>query len=276
MDDMEKTENHFKKPKRIWKLILILALTVCIVLVGYVCIMLYMEYTAGDIEPEQFTTPAATEPNTGPDRPKFTAPTDVLPKGEIDFDKLQKINKDLYAWVKIPNTHINYPVAQYSGDDNLFYLSHDMYKNDLFEGCIYTENYNKKDFSDPNTILYGHNMLNKTMFGDLHNFRDEEFFNENPYIYVYTPKHKLTYEIFSAYDYDDRHILFSFNFFEDKEKFAEYLEYAINPTNTAVRNTRPEVQVTVEDKIITLSTCSDFENLRYLVQGKLIKDEKVQ
>ena len=89
------------------------------------------------------------------------------------------------------------------------------------------------------------------------------------------PDRTLTYEIFSAYEYDDRHLLYSFDF-SDKKVFREYLDYAQNPTSSMMYNTR-SLNVTTDDKIITLSTClGDIETSRYLVQGVLIKDEPSQ
>lgn len=191
--------------------------------------------------------------------------------GSINFTELWKVNTDIYAWIKIPNTNVDYPVLQTDGDDG-FYLNHNYKKQYEFAGSIYTEKLNSKDFSDPNTVLYGHDMLNGTMFRTLHNFHDPGFFSANPYIYIYLPDRTLTYEIFSAYVYDDRHLLYSFDF-NDKEVFADYLEYATDPTDSIMCNRR-DIEVTADDKIITLSTCiGNMESSRYLVQGVLISDE---
>ncbi len=217
----------------------------------------YSEYTSPVTEAESAETEETEEATELEDNP-------------INFDELIAVNPDVYAWIRIPNTNIDYPVAQSSSDDS-FYLSHNINKEYEFAGMIYTEMKNSKDFTDPNTVLYGHNMLDGSMFQNLHLFRDEEFFDENPYIYIYTPGHILTYEIFSAYRYDNRHILNSFDF-SDKEVFAEYLEFALNPKSLIV-NVRSGVDVTVEDKIITLSTCIGDSNYRYLVQGVLTDDQ---
>lgn len=191
--------------------------------------------------------------------------------GDINFTKLWETNTDIYAWIRIPNTNVDYPILQTDGDDG-FYLEHNYKKEYEFAGSIYTEKLNKKDFSDPNTLIYGHNMLNGTMFRTLHNFRDPAFFESNPYIYIYLPDRTLTYEIFAAYEYDDRHILYSFDF-SDKDVYAEYLAYATNPTESMMCNRR-DVEVTTDDKIITLSTClGNIDTSRYLVQGVLISDE---
>jgi sortase B len=193
-----------------------------------------------------------------------------LPDNPIDFEAEKLKYPDIYAWINIPNTKVNYPVVQSPTDDS-FYLDHNAEKKYTKAGAIYSEIKNNKDFSDPNTVLYGHNMLNGSMFRDLHNFRkDENFWNENKYIYIYTPGHILTYEICAAYRYDNRHILNSFNF-SDSTIFEEYLETVKNPKSLIMR-TR-EVELNKDSKILTLSTCISNPAYRYLVQGVLIKDE---
>lgn len=192
----------------------------------------------------------------------------------VDFNSLKEINDEIYSWIYIPGTEVDYPVLQ-SKTSDYFYLDHDVYKNYLFAGSIYTEACNMKDFSDRNTVLYGHNMLDGSMFATLHRFEDEDFFNKNKYIYVYLPERKLTYEVVSAYNYDDRHIMNSFNFSDDKE-FEEYIKYVMNP-RSVVCNVNDEIRLNLDSKLITLSTCLDSNDEgRYLVQGVLIKDERTK
>ena len=201
------------------------------------------------------------------------APAHIKNHG-VDFTQLWSINTDIYAWIYIPNTNIDYPILQCEGDDS-FYLEHNYRGQYEFAGSIYTEDINAKDFSDPNTVVYGHNMLNGSMFRTLHNFRDPAFFECNPYIYVYLPDRTLTYEIFSGYEYDNRHILSSFDF-NDRDVYEKYLEYAMNPTE-AMMCVRRDLEVTPDDRIITLSTClGNIETSRYLVQGVLISDEPAE
>ena len=189
----------------------------------------------------------------------------------VDFYSLQTKNPDVCAWLKVPNTNIDYPILQSSKDEKEdYYINHTIDKKYKFAGSLYIQKYNTNDFTDPNTVIYGHNMKNGTMFRDLHKFRKEDFFNENSTFYIYTPGHVLTYKIFSAYKYDDRNIMTSFDF-NDTNVFAQYIESAKNPTSM-IKNTR-DVPITINDKIVTLSTCISEENYRYLVQGVLINDE---
>ena len=190
-------------------------------------------------------------------------------KNPIDFKKLAEINPELYAWIRIPDTNIDYPVAQrlVPGEDN-FYLDHDLYGEWRVAGCIYTEACNSRDFTDPNTVLYGHNMKNGSMFQNLHKFEDPEFFEKHEYFYIYTAKKVLIYRVFAAYTSDDSHIMGSYHF-DDKEVFGHYLESILQGRSMDAR-IRQEVTLTDQDRIVTLSTCSAGEpKHRYIVQGVL-------
>lgn len=281
------------KKKTIWLVILCIALIACIICVGVIGWYVWKQSTAGD-EYENLreeVTQAQTESESKPTLEEILAAefdgwTDgdepELPEGArteleenpINFMKLQDINPEIYAWVEIPNTKIDYPVAQ-SNSDDMYYLSHNMYGEPEFAGCIYTEAKNSKDFSDPMTVMYGHNMRNGSMFQNLHLFEDKDFFEENRYVYVYTPGHKYVYQIFASYEYDDRHIMNSFNF-KDKKVFGKYIEDVIS-TYQVNGNIRSDVEVTAEDKILTLSTCIGGKtNSRYLVQAVLQEDDQTK
>lgn len=196
----------------------------------------------------------------------------VLVENPINFSELKTANSDIYAWITIPNTNVDYPILQPTGDEDVdFYLDHNSEKKYSKAGAIYTHPINSTDFSDSNTVIYGHNMLNRTMFRTLHNFQNSTFFQNNEYMYIYTPGHILTYRIFAAYEYDDRLILTSYNF-NDPAEINNYFQTCLNPTR-AIRNVREGVTLNENDKIVTLSTCISKEGSRYLVQGVLIQDE---
>lgn len=186
----------------------------------------------------------------------------------IDFEALWEINPEAYAWITIPGTEIDYPILQ-SETDNTYYLTHSIEGEESPEGAIFTEDYNSKDFEDPNTVIYGHNMRNGSMFQGLHEYMDRAFFDENREVLIYLPDKILHYEIFAAYLYDDRHLLESFDF-EDEDVFGAYLNriFSIRDMNSFIDT---DMEVTAEDKIITLSTCySNESNQRYLVQAVLV------
>ena len=244
------------------KTVLIVCVSVCVIAFISFCAYVLPPLFSGENNPNEVTSSDISSVESTPEP--------ELPDNPIDFASLKEKNPDIYAWIKVPGTKVDYPVLRSNDKPEDFYLNHDENGKYKFAGSIYSQMYNTDDFTDPNTILYGHNMNNGSMFASLHSFRKANFFKENQYIYIYTPGHILTYTIYSAYRYDNRHILYSFDF-TDKKVFADYIEMTKNPKSTIV-NVRDGVSVTAEDRIITLSTCITNDNYRYLVQGVLTDD----
>ena len=201
----------------------------------------------------------------------------AVPANPIDFDKLQAEYPDACAWIKIPGIEqIDYPIFQSAAEvDDNFYLNHNREGNSDRYGEIYIQKLNSKLFDDPNTLIYGHNMNNGDMFGKLYDgtskqFCNKEFFDQHRTIYIYTPGHILEYEIISAFVYDDRHIINSFNFDIEEER-QSFFDECINPTSLT-KQVVEGATLDSDDKIITLSTCTGNDATRYLVVGKLISD----
>lgn len=193
-----------------------------------------------------------------------------VPAKEIDWTALQETNEDIYAWIYIPGTKVDYPIVQHKTDDT-YYLEHNLDGSEGYPGCIYTELWNYKGFQDRNTVLYGHNMKDGTMFGTLHNYEDETFFQENRYAFIYRPEKVLVYDIFAAYEYDDEHLLYHYNLTSDAG-YQEYLDKVFQVRDMGA-HFREGVEVGIQNHIITLSTCiGDKPENRYLVQGVLVND----
>ena len=191
----------------------------------------------------------------------------------VDFVKLKKINPDIYAWINIPGTVIDYPIVR-NADDNAYYLTHTVENKKSAYGAIYTEDYNDMDFADFNTVIYGHNMKNGTMFGSLKKYRNKSFFDENREINVYMPGRIMKYRIFAAHITDDRHILLSYDFKNESVR-SEYISDIFSNKNMSSLFDQ-EIPLTADDRIITLSTCTGKTEERYLVQGVLIYDNRKQ
>ena len=195
----------------------------------------------------------------------------IVVETPVDFEELKSVNSDVYAWISIPNANVDYPILQ-NKTEKSFYLTHNMYKEKSSYGTIYTQPYNSKDFSDYNTIIYGHNMKNGTMFGSLKRYRDKTFFDANQYIEIYLPGRILKYRVFAAYTFDDRHILMSFDFSDEAERQL-YLD-TIYGFKSLSNHFREDMTVDTDDKIITLSTCTARDEERFLVQGVLVYDSR--
>ncbi len=198
-----------------------------------------------------------------------------LPDNPIDFNYLKGVNDEIYAWIKIPSTKVDYPIVQSRVDDN-FYLERSIQKQPLKAGSIFSQSHNRTDFSDPVTVLYGHNMRSGQMFANLHFFEDPVFFKENEFFNIYTPGHILTYRIVSSFKYDNRHIMNSFDFSKSAD-LEEFQKTVLSPSSV-VKNVRDGVTLNSDSKLVVLSTCmsSSQKNSRYLVVGVLTSDEQTK
>ena len=189
----------------------------------------------------------------------------------VDFEKLLEMNSDEVGWIRFDEpSEINYPVVQ--GRDNEEYLKRTFEANTNKLGTLFVDVNNPGDFSGRNTFIYGHNMKNGSMFAQLLKYKDDSFYKEHPYFYIYTPDGKVrTYEIFSAgvvKDTSDSYIMD----YADDAAFQTYIDYikqqSAYPTSA---------EVTTASKIVSLSTCTNVrDDERFLVHGVMIKEEAVK
>lgn len=189
---------------------------------------------------------------------EVTLPVMINP---IDFADLQSVNEDIVGWLRIRALDISYPVVQ--GDDNDYYLHRTFEGVENFAGCLFMNSENKPDYTDQNTVIYGHNMKNGSMFGKLKQFNDEEVYKKSKYFWIYTPELIYQYRIFSAGVVGKTGTTYQ-TFFTEGE-FEELI-------NTAFRNSvvdNHDVEVAKDDRIVTLSTCTGDEATRFVVMGKL-------
>ena len=193
--------------------------------------------------------------------------------GDIDFAALQEGNPDIYAWIYIPDTHVNYAVCQ-SPTSNDYYLTHAADGSENEVGAIFSEpQFNHTDLEDRVTVLYGHNGYATAMFSDLHQYERQEYLDAHDKIYLYTPGRVRTYQVFSAFSTGERHIMDAFNFQSD-EGFMTFVNYLKDPD--AIDAHVEDVPVEAADKVLVLSTCNTGAleaQGRYLVSGVLIDDQ---
>lgn len=181
----------------------------------------------------------------------------------IDFESLKQVNSDIYAWIDIEDTNVHYPIVQ-SATDDTYYLEHTIEGVKGYPGSIYTERVNAKDFSDFNTLIYGHDMKDGSMFKHLHKFADAEFFNTHDTIMIYTETAIKTYKVLAAVVYDDRHIMYTYDNdnVESRKAFLQSLYESKNFKNQY----REGVEADENSHLITLSTCITGQpNKRYIV-----------
>lgn len=186
-----------------------------------------------------------------------------------DFDELRDTNNDIYAWITVPGTDVNYPVLQ-SETDN-YYLDHNLDHSSGYPGCIYTNQDNSKDFTDLLTVLYGHDMRSTgAMFHSLHSFEDATFFALNQDIIIYTEDARLTYTICAASRFTDVYIpaYYEVTVPEARGAFIEQL-LAMAETD-GISHTRQIAKEYDKEPVIILSTCIKNEDeSRYLIVGVL-------
>lgn len=180
---------------------------------------------------------------------------------EVDFKTLKDKNKDIIAWIYSKDTPINYPVVQYK--DNDYYLRRMLDGTYNQAGTIFVDCKNNNNFEDYNTIIYGHNMKNDTMFGTLTNYQCQEYFDEHKEIYLFMENKNFKIQIFAGYTTSSESDIYKF------PKTTATNEKLIK-TAIAKSTFKSDIKVSKDDKIVTLSTCSyDFENARYVLLGVL-------
>ena len=192
-------------------------------------------------------------------------------KNSVDFTALQGINDDIVGWLKVGALDISYPVTQASDNDYYLHLTFELVQNAA--GCIFVDYQNRPDFQDDNTIIYGHNMKDGSMYEGLQKYEDKTFLKDHKDLTIYTPDSILKYRIFAAYLTDNRHVLMYYNQGKDEESRETYLKDILEQRNmNASIDTKAKVDK--DSKILTLSTChAAGKNYRYLVQAYLVKEE---
>lgn len=189
----------------------------------------------------------------------------------IDFEALWEENDDIYAWIYIEDTPIDYPVLRSTTDVD-YYLDHTVDYVSGLPGSIYTQStYNGDDFTDNVTVIYGHNMKNDTMFGSLNEYQDSDYREEHSTIIIYTPEHILTYEIIFTVTYNNRLIPYYF----DLDTDSGYTSFwnSINTEHYIPSWVSDEYEFSTQDRMIVLSTCNGNSSQRYLV-GAVLVDEQ--
>lgn len=185
---------------------------------------------------------------------------------DVDFNDLNKKNSDTRGWIQVPGTNINYPFVQ--SKDNKYYLTHSFEKKYTDAGWVFLDYRNDINNLSKNNIIYGHARLDKTMFGSLRNTLKNSWFNnkDNRIIKVSSENENTLWQIFSIYHIKTESYYITVNFKNDEE-FQKYIDKSLK---RSVYNFN--TNVTVDDTILTLSTCyGDHEKL--VVQAKLIKKE---
>jgi sortase B len=183
------------------------------------------------------------------------------------FKELLKINEDIVGWIKIDGTKVDYPILQ--AEDNEYYLKLNHKNQRTDAGSIFMDFRNTIEGEDHHTILYGHNMKDGSMFGELKKLKNQQFFNNNSTFLYQTLYKDYEVEIFSVYVTDTSFYYIETDFGSDEE----YIDFILGLQERSMH--KKDIALTAEDRIITLSTCekSAFFKGRLVVHGRLIEKE---
>ena len=187
---------------------------------------------------------------------------DILPIS-VDFSVLKQENEDIVGWLYLEDSPINYPVVQ--SNDNDYYLRRLVNGEYNIAGSLFMDYRNDSNLEDNNTIIYGHNMKNNTMFGSLQEYKNQDYYDNHRVMYYFTPEKNYIIELFTGYTISVDSDIYDLSVI-DSSKLEELISKSDFESNT---------KVTEEDKIITLSTCAyEYDGARYVVMGVLKEIEK--
>ena len=240
---------------------------------------LYDELAAQMVKMQQKDTPKQTEaettdkvsntgeaPTTSAD--DTAAKTDEIPKSTddcpvtIDFEGLTAYNDDIVGWIYMEDTLINYPVVQ--SDDNSYYLRRMLNGKYNIAGTIFMDYRNNADMSDLNTIIYGHNVKNGSMFGDIPKYKEQSFYDAHPVMWFITPDGTYRIDIIAGMITDTSSD--AYDIFDNDESLDTFLEDIIK--NSTFKS---NVDINGIEKIVTLSTCTyEFDDARYILIGSIV------
>ena len=172
---------------------------------------------------------------------------DPMTEYDIDFDSLSERNSDVVGWIYIPGTQCDYPVVK--GEDNDEYIKKTFYGTKSSSGSIFMEKECNSDFSSDVTLLYGHNMKDGSMFRAVRNYKDVTYYEEHPYVYIYTPDRKMKMRVIASMTVKPKSKMYQF-FFENREKYEKYLDSVRDNVLYKAGN------ISYDDKTVLLSTCT--------------------
>ena len=187
----------------------------------------------------------------------------VMAPFAVDFDALKKINEDIVGWIYCAGTQIHYPLLQCG--DNDYYLHRSYDRSYLFSGSIFVEASNQPVFLDYNTIIYGHNMRDGSMFEVLEEWKKQSFYDAHPYMWILTPQQDYLMLLFSGYTTSatsDSYQIFNV----PGDDLNAYLQYALEHSEFSA-----DVELNPQAKYVMLSTCSYvYDNSRFVLHGMLV------
>ena len=200
-----------------------------------------------------------------PKKPSI-APVPVVKRthANIDFASLQAVNEDVFGWIQIFGTQVDYPLLD--ADDNKYYLKHGYDHRRTAYGSIFLEPRNSAKMNEKHIVIYGHNMVNHSMFGSLVNYKKQAYANNHNFITICMPGQDLTYQVFSAYTAAIDSPTYRLQF-PKEGSFDEMIRHM--KENSVISS---DLTPKEGDQILTLSTCTPAgsKSHRFVVNAVLV------
>ena len=185
----------------------------------------------------------------------------------IGFNALLQENADIVGWLYCPDSPINYPVVQ--SEDNEYYLRRLINGEWNISGSLFMDYRNNPLNMDWNTVIYGHNMKNDSMFGTLPSYCSQDYYEQHPIIYFLTPETDYKIELLSGFVTPSNSELY--NIYLSESDRTQVLSDILNSSDFT-----PQIEFEENERLFTLSTCSyEYDTARYVVIGKMIKIAKL-
>lgn len=180
---------------------------------------------------------------------------------DVNITQLKDKNSDIIGWLWFENEDISYPILHAEDNDKYLHTAYD--GSSARAGSIFMDCYNNENFLDSHTIIYGHNMKNGSMFGKLKNYRQEDYYDSHQYFQVITENRSMRYQIFAYEDVSEDSFIYQVPFDKNKE-FGDFLHQI-----QKISMHKTDLNITMEDNVVTLSTCSSTGR-RFVVNAVLV------
>ena len=271
---MENNRKHHRgrrekktKGQMVSNIILVIAIAVFL-FSGYKLYEIFSEYNKGETEYENIQDLVIKK------NPVEKTEEDVSQEEAIfsvDFEKLKEMNSETVAWIRFDEpSQISYPVVKGPDNDKYLHTTFEGKKNSA--GTLFVDVDNSGDFTDRNTFIYGHNMKNGSMFGQLRKYKNKDFGKEHPCFYIYTPDGKeATYQVFAVSGVKDTSESYK-KWYNTDEEFLDYIQYI-----RSIAGYKTDVEVGADSKIVSLSTCTNVsDDERLLVHGVKVHEKLME